>query len=775
MPETKTRIRTLILLFVLAVAPFGLAAEPAPAATPGAAGLLPFLPKPSAVKVEPGQFLLTSESRILVDATEECMHLGEYLSQVIRQSTRLILPISIRGGDGSASPNAIVLTTDQSKPALGPEGYELGITPREIRIRSIAGSGIFYGIQTLRQILPEPVAEQARPAVTLPCFRVEDKPRFGWRGLNLDCGRHFMSKEFVKRYIDLLAQHKMNRLHWHLTEDQGWRIEIKKYPDFTRKGAWRHTEDGVVYGGFYTQEDIREVVAYAQSRYVMVVPEIEMPGHSVAALASYPELSCAGGPFEVQNWWGIHPDVYCAGNERTFEVLQDVLSEVIDLFPSPYVHIGGDECPKDRWRVCPKCQARIKAEGLKNEAELQSYFVKRMEKYLVSRNRRLIGWDEILEGGLAPQATVQSWRGFEGAVAAARSGHDTIVSPTKYTYFDYALERIDLRLAYEFEPVPEGLTPSERDHILGGECNMWSERAPEDKVDERLFPRMLALAERLWSPEKTRDFDEFAPRAGRQSDRLRLQGVKVGDETRPLRIVPVFRPEAKRVIVFVRPPENDPVKEFAKDIVVRVTTDGSEPGPRSPRYDSPLSILATCLVQARAFKGDRPFGEVETLPVVIHQALGKTVKRSSLYQARRSGGGDGALTDGIRSNPDTDEGTWQGYLGQDLDAVVDLEASTPIGRVAVGFLQDSSHDVFLPTTVEFAVSDDGTTFRQVGRVMNVTPKDDATIQTKEFGLPLTGVQGRYLRVTARNIGVLPSPHPRVGAKAWLFADEIIVE
>jgi hexosaminidase len=764
--EKEFRVRLLLALAVLVAAgAAGLLASPGPGTA--SADTLPFLPKPASAKAEPGRFLLTSESRILVDSSEECMHLGEYLSQVIRQTARIILPISLRGGDGSSSPNTIVLTTDKSKASLGPEGYELGITPREIRIRSISGAGIFYGIQTLRQLMPEPVAEQARPAIALPCLRIEDRPRFGWRGLNLDCGRHFMSKEYVKRTIDLLARHKMNRLHWHLTEDQGWRIEIKKYPNFTQKGAWRKTEDGAVSGGFYTQDDVREVVAYAQSRYVTVVPEIEMPGHSVAALASYPELSCTGGPFEVQNWWGIHPDVYCAGNERTFEVLEDVLTEVMDLFPSPYIHIGGDECPKDRWRACPKCQARIKAEGLKDEVELQSYFIKRIAAFLRSKNRRVIGWDEILDGGLAPGATVQSWRGFEGAAAAARAGHDTIVSPTKYTYFDYDLARIDLRLAFEFEPVPDGLTAAERGHILGGECNMWSERTPEDKVDGMLFPRILALAERLWSPEKDRDFDDFERRAWRQGDRLKLMGVQVGDETQALRIVPVFRPETRRVTVLLKPAE--------KDLVLRVTTDGSTPSLQSPRYDSPLTILTTCQVRARAFKGDRPYGEVESRPVVIHQALGKTVKRLTPYQARRSGGGDGALTDGIRSNAETDDGAWQGTLGQDLDAIVDLGGSTPIRRVAVGFLQDSSHDVFLPLTVDFSVSDDGTNYRQVGRVVNVTPKDDPTIVTKDFGVPLPAVQGRYLRVTARNIGTLPPPHPRAGAKAWLFTDEIIVE
>ncbi len=768
--KTQGRILLPVLIVLLLAGPINLVSAPAAKTAGSVLPAFPVIPKPLSFKVEPGRFSLSSESRILVDDTEECMHLGEYLSQVIRQATRLILPISLRASEGTSSPTVLVLTTDKADRALGPEGYELTIGSREARVRASAGPGLFYGIQTLHQLLPPasetvPAADVPAP-VSLPCVRVQDRPRFGWRGLLLDCGRHFMSRDFVKRYIDLLALYKMNRLHWHLTEDQGWRIEIKKYPNFTAKGAWRRTEDGVVYGGFYTQDDIREVVAYAQRRYVTVIPEIEMPGHSVAALAAYPELSCTGGPFEVQNYWGVHPDVYCAGNERTFEVLEDVLSEVADLFPAPYIHIGGDECPKDRWKACPKCQARIKAEGLKNEDGLQSYFIKRIEKFLQTKNRRLIGWDEILEGGLPPQATVQSWRGFEGAVAAARSGHDTIVSPTKYAYFDYDLETTDLRKVFDFEPVPKGLTTAQQHHILGGECNMWSESAPQETIDGKLFPRILAMAERLWSPEKDRNFAEFERRAWEQSDRLQRAGVEVGDECHALNLIPTFRPETKKVTVALRPAE--------EGLILRVTTDGTPPTLNSPRYDSPLTILNTCRVLARAFKGDRPYGDLVAQPFALHQALGKPVRRFTVYNPRRAAGGDMALTDGIRGNALLDEATWQGYLGQDVDLIVDMGEIKPIGMIAVGFLQDSSHDVFMPSVVDFAVSDDGTNFRPAGRAVNTVAKDNPDLMIKDFSARPMAVQGRFVRITAHNIGVCPPPHPDLGEKTWLFTDEIII-
>ena len=770
----KTRkLIVLTLVTILLVVPrFGLFSLGSQSRTPAAGPTPSILPKPLDMRITAAVFPLFPSTRIMVDNGQEAENLGQYLSQEIRNSTGLILPVSAGASDAPETKPCIVLTTSKFKKELGPEGYELSVKPGGVRLRAMTCQGLFHGIQTIRQLLPPAAAgsdwtEPSPASFNLPCVQVEDTPRFPWRGLNLDCGRHFMSKDFIKRYIDLLAMFKMNRFHWHLTEDQGWRIEIKKYPNLTQKGAWRKLEDGTSYGGFYTQADVREIVAYAASRYIMVVPEIEMPGHSAAALAAYPELSCAGGPFEVQNYWGIHADVFCAGSDRTFEFLQDVLSEVVDLFPSPYIHIGGDECPKDRWKACPRCQARIKAERLKGESELQSYFIKRIERFLQSKNRRLVGWDEILEGGLPPRATVQSWRGFEGAVAAAKSGHDTIVSPTRYTYFDYKLQKTDLGKVYEFEPVPEGLGPAAAQHILGGECNMWTEYAPQETVDGKLFPRMLALAERLWSPKTARNFAEFESRTWKQSDRLRTMGVQVGDECHPLTIVPAFDRAARKCTISLRPEENN--------LTLRITTDGSEPTLESPRYDRPLTIPGSCRVKARAFKNGRPYGEPAVQAVSVHEALGRPVQLKNGYSPRRAGGGDLALTDSIRGDFDLNTPAWQGYAGVDMEATVDMGEKKPIRRVACGFLQNSSKSVFLPARVEFSVSDDGLNFQPLGSIDSDTAKNNPDPMVKEPGLKPEAVQGRFIRVTARNVGPCPADHPAAGQKAWIFADEIIVE
>jgi hexosaminidase len=365
--------------------------------------------------------------------------------------------------------------------------------------------------------------------------------------MHLDVGRHFFDKEFVKRYIDLIALHKMNTFHIHLTDDQGWRIEIKKYPRLTEIGSKRKESpmignrkkgDGTPYRGFFTQDDIREIVEYARKRYITVVPELEMPGHSLGALAAYPELSCTGGPHEVMTRWGVFEDVYCAGNDKVFEFMEDVLTEVIELFPGEYIHIGGDECPKARWEKCPKCQARIKKEGLKDEHELQSYFVKRIEKFLNSKGRRLIGWDEILEGGLAPNASVMSWRGTEGGIAAARSGHDVVMSPTTHCYFDYYQSKnrkqepeaiggfLPLDIVYSFEPVPAELAPEQRKHVIGAQGNVWTEyiHTPSD-VEYMALPRMCALAEVVWTPAELKDWDDFRDRLDRFAERLDAMGV----------------------------------------------------------------------------------------------------------------------------------------------------------------------------------------------------------------------------------------------------------
>jgi hexosaminidase len=492
------------------------------------------IPKPTQLIEKSGVFEITPDTRILFSAgNKEARRISEMLARQINTASGYNLtvnPIAI----SEAVVDAIFLTTGGSPATLGPEGYQLIVEDHSVTLRAPTPAGLFYGVQTIRQLLP-PEIENESPVLgnfrwNIPCVQMLDQPRFSWRGMLLDCCRHFMTKDFVKRYLDLLALYKMNRFHWHLTEDQGWRIEIMKYPELIETSAWRKEADGTIYGGYYTQQDIREVVQYAAERFITVIPEIELPGHSLAALAAFPQISCTGGPFEVMSDWGIFKEVYCAGNEATFQFLENVLTEVIELFPAPYLHIGGDECPKERWQNCPKCQARIKAEGLKDEFELQSYFIKRIEKFLNTRNRQIIGWDEILEGGLAPGATVQAWRNVEGAIAAAKSGHPAIVSPVTHAYFDYPIEKTNLEKTYEFHPVPAGLTAAEEKYILGGECTMWTERAPQETIDSKMFPRILGICEALWTGPKDKNFEQFRNRVGKHYPRLDKLGVQYGPE-----------------------------------------------------------------------------------------------------------------------------------------------------------------------------------------------------------------------------------------------------
>lgn len=514
---------------------------------------IPVIPRPAAIEQNPGQFRIGSEFRILSDpANPEIRAIAEFLAKKLRLIEGWEVPVEQGLGETSQK-NTMVLQLKSQKNHLGPEGYELEITPKSVCIQAFKPAGLFYGVQTLRQLLPSGIESgqhiMESGLLTLPCLKISDKPRFPYRGMHLDVGRHFFHKSFIKRYIDLLALHKYNTFHWHLTEDQGWRIEIKKYPKLTEISSYRkesligharnlpHTFDGQRYGGYYTQEDIREIVQYAQQRYITIIPEIEMPGHCVAALAAYPELSCTGGPFEVSTIWGVHQDVYCAGNDAVFQFLEDVLSEVIDLFPGQYIHIGGDECPKTRWENCEKCQARIQTEGLKDENELQSYFIRRIEKFLLSKGRRLIGWDEILEGGLAPEATVMSWRGIQGGIEAAKQEHDVIMTPVSHCYFDYYQADPEteplaiggytpLKKVYCFEPIPTGLTEEEAEHIKGAQGNVWTEYIKTSRYAEYMsVPRMTALSEVVWSRKELKDWENFNSRLEAFFERLKAINV----------------------------------------------------------------------------------------------------------------------------------------------------------------------------------------------------------------------------------------------------------
>ncbi|OFX83571.1 MAG: beta-N-acetylglucosaminidase [Bacteroidetes bacterium GWF2_33_16] len=490
------------------------------------------IPKPIKTEFTNSDFKINKNTTIIYnDSDIDFKKVANYLHEEIKKNQNFNLKIDV--SEKISKKNSILLIKDTTQ-NLSTEEYLIIVTRKNIQIFSSTAHGSFYGIQTLLQLTKiTNQNNQFTYSNIIPGVKIYDYPRFKWRGMHLDVCRHFYDKEFVKKYIDVLAMHKMNTFHWHLTEDQGWRIEIKKYPKLTEIGSIRKETmvgknwnefDGIPHGGFYTQDDIKEVVQYAADRYITIVPEIEMPGHSLAALASYPEFGCTGEPYEVEKTWGVFNDVYCAGNDKTFEFLQDVLTEVIALFPGKYIHIGGDECPKEAWEKCPKCQKRIKAEGLKDEAELQSYFIRRIEKLLIANNKKLIGWDEILEGGLAPSAAVMSWRGAESGIQAAKMKHDVVMAPNKQCYFDHyqgdpAKEPLaiggftDLAEVYSYDPVPVELNDQESKYIMGAQANIWTEyiTTPEH-IEYMALPRLCALAEVVWSQKEQKDFEDFKTR-----------------------------------------------------------------------------------------------------------------------------------------------------------------------------------------------------------------------------------------------------------------------
>lgn len=516
------------------------------------------IPEPVHLKAGDGHFTLTPATPIVIsEDTPQMRHIAGYLSDKLYTATWINADIQT---ESSHSDTSIVLAIDAEASPDHQEGYTLSVSPGQVKITAQTSHGLFYGVQTLLQLLPPEIALEDPSLVppnvawTIPSVEIEDYPRYEYRGMHLDVARHMFPVDFIKKYLDLIAMHKMNRFHWHLTEDQGWRIEIKKYPKLTEVGAWRDSTlighygtdryDGIRYGGYYTQEEVKEIVQYANNLYITVIPEIEMPGHSSAALEAYPELGCEPDKaYKAQTTWGIFEDIYCP-NEETFTFLENVLSEVIELFPSEYIHIGGDEAPKTAWENSAIAQQVIEREDLADEHELQSYFITRIEKFLNSKDRQIIGWDEILEGGLAPNATVMSWRGVEGGIAAAQQGHDVVMTPTSHVYLDYyqADPEIEplaiggyttLEKTYSYEPTPDTLTAEESEYILGAQGNVWTEYMHTDKkVEYMAYPRASALAEVVWSPAKKRDWFNFWGRLQTHFKRLEYLGVNAAEHYR---------------------------------------------------------------------------------------------------------------------------------------------------------------------------------------------------------------------------------------------------
>ena len=647
-----------------------------------------------------------------------------------------------------------------------PEGYQLDVTPGGIDLRAGSPDGLFYGMQTLRQLYA---------GGEVPCVSIRDNPRLGYRGLHLDVSRHFFSKEEVMKLLDVMSFYKLNTLHMHLTDAGGWRIEIDKYPKLTSETAfrtesdWRKWWDGRdrkylpegtpgAYGGYYTKEDIREIVKHAASKHINIIPEIEFPGHSEEVLMAYPELSCSGKPYQNGD--------FCIGNEKSFTFMEDVLAEVIDLFPSEYIHVGGDEAGKSAWKKCPKCQALMKEKGMKSVDELQSYMIHRAEEFLISKERKLIGWDEILEGGLAPEATVMSWRGEDGGIKSARMGHDVVMTPGNYMYLDfyqadpktqpYAIGGYTpIKKVYSYDPVPaDSLTAEECRHILGVQANTWTEyiQTPEH-LEYMMFPRALAVAEIGWTPQELRTWEDFKPRMNAHISKLQGMGIRTFTLSDELEVT-MQVDTAGREIEVILDAEKYPAE-------IRYTTDGSVPVASSALYAGPITVQDSAHIKAAIFRDGVLQGTPTEKKVDYHRAINKPIHYNSKLYEGYMAGGTNALLDGYRGGLTYLDGRWQGYL-DDLDCVIDMEEETDIHKVSIRFMQLIGPGVFQPGQVELLTSEDGENFISRGIVPTTVPADDPDLLFQEYTFD-GNRKTRYIRLKA------PRANP-----GFIFADEIVV-
>ena len=660
------------------------------------------IPVPLKMEQGTGCFLLSENTKLYINL--------QGLEAQLLENCLQALPVHLKKGKKKDTQNMLsLLITEKNHQLPSPESYTLSVTPQQILIRATSGAGLFYGVQTLLQ-LAQP---SGAGSYSIASVEIEDTPRFAYRGLMLDVSRHFFTKEFIKKQIDALAYYKINRLHLHLTDAAGWRLEIKKYPLLTEFAAWRtdptwkqwwnggrkyvRFDAPGAYGGYYTQDDIREILEYARQHYITVIPEIEMPSHSEEVLAAYPQLSCSGEPYKNSD--------FCVGNEETFTFLENVLTEVMELFPSEYIHIGGDEAGKSAWKTCPKCQKRMTDEHLANVDELQSYLIHRIEKFLNNHGRHLLGWDEILQGGIAPNATVMSWRGEEGGIAAVTSGHRAIMTPGAYCYLDSYQDApysqpeaiggyLPLKKVYSYNPVPASLTAEQAKLVYGVQGNLWVEYIPTpEHVEYMIYPRILALAETAWSAPERKSWPDFHTRALSAVADLQAKGYHPFD--------------------------------LKKEI------------------------------------GSRP----ESLQPVSHLALGKKVIYNSPYSSHYPAQGNTALTDGIRGDWTYGDGSWQGFISDNrLDVTIDMEKETSIHSVTAAFMQVVGAEVFLPETVVISISDDGTHFTEL-RKQHFEVSKETPIRFTDISWQ-GEAKGRYVRYQAQ-----------AGSEfgGWIFTDEIIVK
>ena len=727
------------------------------------------IPIPSTQIVTDGVFILNNDTGIQFE--DDFKVAAHFLKSFIEAGS----PISINNINASQK---IVFTKDKSINNV--EGYILKIFPSKIEIKASTDQGAFYAVQSLRQLLPPEFenGSYTKSEVSIKCLEITDEPQFVYRGMHLDVGRHMYPIDFIKKYIDAIAMLKMNTFHWHLTEDQGWRIEIKKYPKLQEIAAYRnetlighyrdqpHQFDGKRYGGFYTQEQIKAVVAYAQERHVTIIPEIEMPGHSQAAIAAYPELGCTGEQINVATKWGVFQDIYCP-KEETFKFLEDVLDEVMALFPSKYIHIGGDEAPKTRWENCNHCQRLIKKEGLKDEHELQNYFISRMEKYLNSKGRNIIGWDEILEGGLAPNATVMSWRGTKGAVEAAKQHHNVILTPGTHCYFDHYQSDneneplaigglLTLEKVYNFNPIPEELSKDEHKYVLGAQGNLWTEYMKTPKKAEYMaFPRAIALSEVVWSKPEQRDYTNFVSRLVQLQKRLDALNINYANHLNDIKGEINTTNEG----VFYT------IKASLENKTIRYTLDESEPSLQSKIYKEPISITKSLIIKSAVFNTEIQLGAILTQPIYYHKAVGKKITLNVEPHKSYGAGGSSALINSIiGSNKRFTDKEWLGFKGDDIEITIDLGEETEINSIETRFFNTYGSRIYAPKEIEISFNN------QAGSKTEIQPTDDKIVNIKIKAQ----VKTRFITLRIPNYGIIPEGKPGAGNVSWTFIDEIIV-
>ena len=742
------------------------------------------VPMPLAINTtQQASFLLKSGVTVYYPAGNEKMQRNaEFLASYVKAQTGIEL--QVQAGEGGKG--GIVLQLGLAND--NPEAYQLKVDANQVVISSPSEAGVFYGIQTLRKAVD--VAEGSN--VELPAVEIKDQPRFGYRGMMLDVGRHFFSMDEIKTYIDMMALHNINRFHWHLSEDQGWRIEIKKYPKLTEIGSMRketvigHNSgkyDGKPYGGFYTQEQAKEIVAYAAERYITVIPEIDLPGHMQAALAAYPELGCTGGPYEVWTQWGVSDNVLCAGNDQTIQFIKDVLAEIVEIFPSEYIHVGGDECPKVKWSTCPKCQARIKALGLKSdnkhtkEERLQSYVIHEAEEFLNSKGRKMIGWDETLEGGLAPNATVMSWRGEAGGIEAAKQHHDVVMTPNTYLYFDYYQSKdtetepmaiggyLPIERVYSYEPMPKSLSPEEQKYIVGVQANLWTEYIPDFKqVQYMVLPRMAALSESQWCAPEKKNYEAFLQRVSRLVNIYAKNGWNYA--THIFDVMLDLKPNTETGTL-------DAVARTIDNAPIYYTLDGSEPTTASEKYTDVIKIDKPCTLRTVAIrpsgsskitKDEISFSKSSMKPITMLQPINKQYEFS----------GATVLVDGMTGNMNYKTGRWIAFYTNDLETVIDLKEATEISSMTLHTCVEKGDWIFDTRGITVSVSDDNQTFKEVASEAYPAMKESDPNQIYTHELKFNPVKTRYVKVKALSEQSIPSWHGGKGNPGFLFVDEIVL-